>query len=131
MDFKKIFVTNKKKEEEGVWQAGPEDSEFLVARAGNPKFMKLSGELLKPYRKLIQMGKADDKIINGIVAEVTSRAVLLGWRKLKDGDVEVPYTTEEAKRRLLESPDFAEFIAALAQQVAAYQDEEQEAAVKN
>lgn len=131
MDFQKMFVTNKTKEQEGVWQVGPDGSQFLIARAGNEKFSKLAGELLKPYRKLIQMGRADDKVIMPIIADVTARTVLLDWKGMKDGDVEVPYSTEEAKKRLLASTDFADFIAGLSQQVGAYQDEAQEAATKN
>jgi hypothetical protein len=131
MDFKKTFVTNKKKEEEGVWQAGPDGSKFLIARAGNAKFTQLAGKLMKPYRKLIQMGKADDKVISEIAAEITSRTILLDWDGFKDGDVVVPYSIEEAKKRLLEASDFADFIAGLSQQVSEYQDEEQEAATKN
>lgn len=131
MDFRKTFGTNKTKEEQGVWQKGPDSSEFLVARAGNKNFMKLAGDLTKPYRKLIQMGKADDKVMTEISAEVTSRTILLGWRGVVDGGEEVPYSQAEAKRRLIEYSDFAEFIAGLAQTLAAYQDEEIEAATKN
>lgn len=131
MEFKKTFATNKEKEEKGVWANGPDGSRFLIARAGNPIFLKLSGQLLKPYRKLIQMGRADDKVINEISAEVTSRTVLLGWEGVKDDGKEVPYSQEEAKRRLLEYTDFADFISGLAQTAALFQDQEQEEAVKN
>ncbi len=131
MDFKKTFATNKTKEEQGVWMKGPEGSEFLIARANNKNFMKLAGDLLKPYRKLIQMGRADDKVITEISAEVASRTVLLGWRGMKDGDVEVPYSQAEAKRRLVEYSDFADFVSGLAQTQAAFQDEESETAAKN
>lgn len=131
MDFKKVFATNKKKEEQGVWQPGPDGSEFLVARSGNPKFTKLAGDLFKPYRRLIQMGKADDKVLSELAAEVTARTILLNWRGLKDGEVEVPYSVEEAKKRLVESSDFADFIAGLSQQIAAYQDDAEEARLGN
>lgn len=131
MDFKKNFVTNKKKETEGVWLPGPEGSEFLIARAGNTNFTKLAGELMKPYRKLLQMGKADDQLIHEVVAEVTSKTILLGWRGLNEGGQEIAYSQQEAKQRLVSSNDFAEFIAGLSQQQAAFQDEQRDAAVKN
>lgn len=131
MDIRKTFATNKKKEEEGVWVKGPDGSEYLIARVGNKKFAKLAGDLMKPHRKLIQMGKADDVTITELAAEVTSRTVLLDWRGVKDGGVEVPYSQETAKRHLIEFPDFAEMISGFGQQISLYQDEQAEAVAKN
>jgi hypothetical protein len=132
MNFKKLFATNKDKEEKGVWVKGPEGSEFLIARAGNASFSKLAGELMRPHRKLIQIGKADDKLITEIAAEITSRTVLLDWKGVKDDSgKDEPYTQETAKKRLIEYPDFADFIAGLSQQQSQYQDSETEERVKN
>jgi hypothetical protein len=131
MDLKKTFATNKNKEVQGVWMPGPDGSSFRVARLGNENFTKLSGVLMKPYRKLIQMGQADDKVISQIAAEVTSRTILLDWKGVKDGGADVPYSTEAAKARLLEYPDFADFISALSAQQSQYQDEAEEGERKN
>lgn len=131
MDIRKVFATNKRKEEEGVWVKGPDGAEFLIARAGNKNFTKLAGELMKPHRKLIQMGKADDALVAQLAAEVTSRTVLLNWRGVKEGDAEVPYTQEAACKMLIEYPDFADLISGFAQQISLFQDEQKEAATKN
>lgn len=131
MDFKKVFATNKTKEVEGVWQPGPGGSSYLIARAGNKAFTKLMGELAKPHRKLIEMGKADDDLLTDITAEAVSRTILLDWRGVTDDGKAVPYSQAECKRRLVEFPDFADMIAGLSKNMAAYQDEEKAAASGN
>jgi hypothetical protein len=128
----KTFSTNKRKEEDGVWVKGPEGSEFKVARMGNRTFAKLSGELFKPHRKMIQMGKMDDKLTTELAAEVTARTVLLDWKGLKDDKgADIPYSTEVAKKMLIDLPDFADLISGFSQQITLYQDEAKEEAVGN
>lgn len=131
MDFKRVFATNKIKEEEGVWFKGPEGSEYLVARQGNKAFTKLMGEVAKPHRKLIEMGKADDALLTEITAEVVSRTILLDWRGVADDGKAVPYSHAEAKKRLIDYPDFADMISGFSKTMAAYQDEEKAAALGN
>lgn len=131
MDLKKVFGTNKKKELEGVWVDGPDGAKFLIARAGNANFSKLAAELMKPHRKLIQMGKADDKVLTEIAAEITSRTVLLDWKGVLDDGKVVPYSQEAAKSRLIEYTDFADMVSGFAQQISLFQDEDREAEIKN
>ncbi len=131
MDFKKTFATNRTKEEEGVWFKGPEGSEYLVARQGNKSFNKLMAEVAKPHRKLIEMGKADEELVTEITAEVVSRTILLDWRGVTDDGKAVPYSHAEAKKRLIDYPDFADMIAGFSKSMAAYQDQERAAASGN
>lgn len=133
LDLKKTFATDKTKEEKGVWVQGPEGSRFLVARVGNPAFNKLSAELMKPHRKLINMGKADDALINDLAAEITSRTVLLGWEGVADDDgkTELPYSQAAAKKRLIDYPDFADMISGFAAQISLFQTAAQAAEQKN
>jgi hypothetical protein len=131
MDFKKTFATNRTKELEGVWFPGPDGSSYLVARQGNKNFNKLMAEVAKPHRKLIEMGKADDELLTEITAEVVSRTILLDWKGVTDDGKPVAYSNEEAKRRLIDYPDFADMIAALSKGMAAYQDQEKAAAAGN
>jgi hypothetical protein len=126
MDLKKTFATNKNKEVQGVWMPGPDGSSFRVARLGNENFTKLSGELMKPYRKLIQMGQADDKLLTQIAAEVTSRTILLDWKGVKDGGADVPYSTEAGQGAPLELPRFRGLHQRLSAQQSQYQDEAEE-----
>ncbi len=132
MDIGKAFGTNKTKEEKGVWVKGPLGSEYLIAREGNKEFTRLSAELVRPYRKMIQKGMADASLMNEIAAEVVARTVLLDWRKVRDPEGKpIPYTPEEGKRCILAYPDFAEFVSANAREMRLFQDEEQKAAEGN
>lgn len=132
MDIAKAFGTNKTKEEQGVWFSGPAGMRFLVARQGNKEFKRLAAELTKPHRRVIERGLADKKLMNEIAAEVAARTVLLDWSGVTgpDGKV-VPYSPEEAKRRMLETEDFFEFITSCSADARAYRDEELEAASGN
>lgn len=130
MDIK-AFATNAKKENEGVWVPGPDGAEFLIARLGNDHFKKLSTELAKPHRRLLQLGKLDEKVVQEITAEVTARTILLGWKNVKEGGKPVEYSPETAKRWLLAYKDFAEFVSSVAGTQAVYQDELDEAAAGN
>ena len=131
MDIAKAFATNPKKEVEGVWVQGPDGAEFLIARMGNESFKKLSQELAKPHRRLIQLGKLDDKVVQEITAEVMARTILLGWKGVKEGGKAIEYSPETAKRWLLAYKDFAEFISGTAATQSLYQDELDEAAAGN
>lgn len=131
MDIAKAFATNAKKENEGVWIPGPDGAEFLIARMGNENFKKLSTELAKPHRRLIQLNRLDDKIVQEITAEVMARTILLGWKGVKEAGKPVEYSPETAKRWLLAYKDFAEFISGVAATQSLYQDELEEAAAGN
>jgi hypothetical protein len=132
MNPRELFATNKDKEEKGVWVKGPQGSEYLIARVGNTSFSKLSAELMRPHRKLIQMGKADDALLTDIAAEITSRTVLLDWKGVKDdAGKDVPYSQAAAKEYMVKYPDFADMISGFGQQISLFQDKEQEERVKN
>lgn len=131
MDMEKTFATSEQKEEQGVWFKGPDKSEFLIARQGNRAFVKLSAELTKPHRRLIERGLADDALLEDIAAEVASRTILLGWRGVDAAGKEVPYSSAAAKAYLLKHKDFADFVAGCSRSAAAYRDEEQRAAAGN
>lgn len=131
MDLKKTFATNKEKEESGVWVDGIDGARFLIARQGNRNHTELAAKLMKPHRVLINMGKADDKAITEVAAEITARTILLDWEGVKAGGQEIKYSHEVAKRMLLEYGDFADYITALSKSMTLYQDDEKAAEVKN
>lgn len=131
MDLKKVFATNPKKEVDGVWVDGPEKSRFLIARANNKNAAALMTKLMRPHRTMARNGKLDDAILDDLVAQVTSKHILLDWENVKEGDKEVAYTPEAARAMLKAYPDFADFIGGMAQNVALFQDEEEAAQAKN
>jgi hypothetical protein len=128
-EISKVFGTDKTKEAKGVWFPGPDGMSFLIARQGNPEFKRLSGELTKPHRRLIERGLADKDLLNEIAAEVCARTILLDWKK-KDGKLPA-YTPELGKQELLKTEDFFEFVTACSADARAYRNEELKAAEGN
>jgi hypothetical protein len=127
MDVKSQFSTNTKKETEGVWIKGGDGAEFLIARANNPAALKLSVQLMRPYRALQRAGQVPKDVQEDVGLEVLSRTILLDWKGVKEGAEEVAFTPDEAKRMLKTYPEFADFIAAIAQDYKNFQDEDEKA----
>lgn len=127
MDVKQMFGTNKKKEEEGVWVRAGDGAEFKIARANNTVAMKMSTELMRPYRHLQRINKVPKDVQEEVGLEVLSQAILLDWKGVKEGDVEIPFSPEAAKRLFKAYPDFADFVAGYAQEHTVFQDEEAKA----
>lgn len=126
-NLRKLFGTNKKKEEEGVWIAGPGDTRYLVARSDNPEAEKLAKELMRPYRKLVRMGQMPKEKQEEISLSVLSRTILRDWDGVKDESGKaIAYTPDAGFAELKASKDFAEFIATIANEAANYRDEEEE-----
>ena len=125
-NIKKLFGTNKKKEDEGVWVPGPEGLEFLIAAASNDKTEKLTIELMRPYRRLARLNQMPKDKQEEISLTVISRTILLGWKGVKDDSgKEIPYTPEAGFTALKEAPGFANFVAGIAADSASFRDEEE------
>jgi len=133
VDLKKDFGTDKDKEIEGVWF----DSEFegdtkcLIARVNNPNYMKVFNRLSKPHRRALRKQTISEEISEVIMLKTMAETILLDWKNLKEGDVEVPYTKENAYRVLKEYRDFRDIVADLANDIEGFRIEMEEEAEKN
>lgn len=126
-NIKRLFGTNKKKEEEGVWFPGPGETSYLIARSNNDRAVKLSKELMKPYRKLIRMNQMPPEKQMEISLTVVSETILLDWKGVKDeSGKDVTYTPAAGHAELKENSEFADFIAGLANEASGFRDEEEE-----
>ena len=97
MDIRKEFATDVKKELEGVWiddLAG--DCKFLIARIGNSKYTQYLNELMRPHRRAMRRGLFSDEAQDLVLIKAMARTILLDWKGLTEGDVEVLYTEETA-----------------------------------
>lgn len=120
-DLRKLFGTDKKKENEGVWQEVAEGLEVLVARVNNPKHQDALERLSKPYRGQLQRGTLSHEKQQVISIEAMAEGVLLGWRsKGLDGQVmmvagqPLEYSKENAVKVLMEFAEFRETVSQLA-----------------
>ena len=108
----------------GVWHDLGDGLKLKVARANNPKYIRLFNELIGPYRRMIQAGALPDDKQAGITAEAVSKTILLDWEGMHIDGVATPYSQVRAKE-ILEQPKYATFftlVMTLAQDEAAYRE---------
>lgn len=122
--------TDETAEAEGVWtdKVVPGAS-FLIARLNNPAFQEAFQEELRPYSDSgVEMPKAEKERVSN---ELTAKYVLLGWKGVKVGEEELPYSFENACRVLREFPELRGRIIAFAGSFANYKAKSDEAVAKN
>lgn len=131
MDIKKTYGTSAALETEGVWVNLGGKARVKVARVGHPENRKLIQRLMKPHRVLLRNGNLPDDIMEKITIEAMAATVLLDWEGIEEDGKAVPYTRENVTRLLADYKDFRDQIAEFATNIATFQAEQEEAAVKN
>jgi len=129
MDIKKAYGTDKKKEENGVWEDLGDGAKVLVARIGNPNYRKVFEQITKPYTKAIRRGTLSEEKATDLIIKSLAKTVLLNWEGLKEDNKLLKYSETEAIRLLTEYPDFRDQIQEIANDLETYklvQDEETE-----
>lgn len=88
MSLYKQFKTDAKLEKEGLTLDFGDGVTMLVARAGgsNDRYAKRMEVLSKPYRRQIESGTVDRKVLERVVIEVFAETVVLGWNGVTDED---------------------------------------------
>lgn len=130
MDLKE-FATDRDAEEHGTWVSVGGDTELLIARANNSAYRRLVKKLTRPHRAAIRSDNLPDDVLESIAIEATAQTILLGWRKLTEGGVEVPYSLEAAREYLTRYSDFRDLVAGYASEAATFRRAAQEAEEKN
>lgn len=128
MDIFKAYAVDETKEETGTWmEIG--DAGFLIARAGNRKYIKLlSKEVERNQKALDCKDKAADELSDKIMVDVIARTILLDWKNVQYQDKALEYSVDNAKM-LLAHKDFRREVMRLADDFSAYKlakDEEDE-----
>lgn len=124
-----IYSVDESKQQEGVWQEF-EGSEFLIAYANNPTFLREKKRLERPYKRQIEAGKLNEEDQRRITCEALAAGVLLDWRGVTDGKKEIAYTKELAAEALRLNPDLLGFVVEVAADIANYKREEVEDTAK-
>jgi hypothetical protein len=124
-----IGTVDKAKQQDGVWEEF-EGSEFLIAYAQNPTFLKEKERLERPYKRQIERNKMNGDEQKRILCKALAHGVLLDWRGVTDGKVEIAYDTEIAAQELQDNPEFLEFVVNVSADVANYKREEVERKAK-
>lgn len=112
--------------DEGVW-ASYEGSEFKIAYSTNVRFLRLKQRLEHPHRRKIENGSIDPAEHRKILCKAMAEAILLDWRKVKDGDGnEVQYSIKAAEQALLYDEAFREFVMTFSMELGNFREEEME-----
>jgi hypothetical protein len=133
-DFKKSFVTDRKKEVEGTWVETNIDGQtlkLLIARDGNPRYKSYLRSLLKRHERALS--RNDDKaleLFEQLENEVIAHTILLGWEDIYMDDEVLEYSPEVAQK-LLEWPDFKKLVVDLSQDFSLFKEASDEEVLKN
>jgi len=132
MKINKLKI-NPEKSDGGVWIDWYDGARLKIARLNNPKHVKISQKLTKPYNNIRHNGGQipNDKQIE-IAAECLGRAVLLDWEGLEDDDgKQIPYSEEVSITLIKEIPDLADIVTQEAANNENFRIEALESASKN
>lgn len=120
----KVAATNNAAETGGVERTfsvdGVNNFRVTLRRAGptNPLFMKLSEEIMRPYREAgVDANDIDPIRQREISREVYAKAVIVGWNEEDFGE---PYSAEAAIRTMAGSTDFQNWVITQAQSAGNY-----------
>lgn len=119
MDIFAAYATDDTKEKDGIWvEIG--DSEFLIARAGNPNYVKkLSRSFERNQKFLERKDEAAEKLSEKLLVEVIADTILLDWKNVQFKGEEFPHNRDNAIA-LLNIKDFRKQVMQHADDFAAY-----------
>ena len=119
MDKIQITPVDAELETNGVW-ADYYGVQLLIARANNDAFSNKFRSLSKPHRRQIDAGTLPERITKGILVQSMAFGLLLGWKGLKSGGVEVTYSKANAESLLSNDADCREFVTDFAANLSNY-----------
>lgn len=130
-DIKKLFGTDAKKEQEGVWYDIADDLKMKIARIGNPNYQKRLQILSKPYRRAMRRGTLSDEVAEKLLIQCMAETIVLDWEGVEENGKEIPYSKEAAIDILTKYPELKSYIYDIANELEGFQEEENEEAEEN
>ncbi len=130
-DVRKLFGTDAKKEQEGVWHDLGDGIRVRIARIGNPNYQKRFQAISKPHRRAIRRGTLNEEIAEQLLVQCLSETIVLDWEGIELDDVTVPYSTENAIKILTDYKDLREYINDIANEMEGYREADNDEAVEN
>lgn len=100
-DLYKAFAADSTKETNGVEVAIGPDAFILVARSNNKSYAKMLTGLFDSNKFAIdRKDAAADALAEKLIIQSMARHVLIGWRGIEEGGVELPYSIAAAEKML-------------------------------
>lgn len=101
--------------EDGQWVEYADGIEFLIARAGNPKYNAALQRFYRRHKRAIEDKSMSDAAADAGLVDVMARHILLGWKGITDKGEPLEYSEANAKA-LLSDQRYAEVRAWITEQ---------------
>lgn len=97
MDVFASYATDEVAEVEGRWFPLDKNTKVLVARTGNPNYLKAIRQRMKSAQIDIEdQSDENEKLVAELVVETMAETILLGWKDLKMKGADLPYNKANA-----------------------------------
>lgn len=101
MDVFSSYATDEVAESEGRWFPLDKKTKVLVARTGNPHYLKAIRQRMKDAQIDTEDNSEDnEKLVSELVVETMAETILLGWSNLLMQGTELPYSKANAVKVL-------------------------------
>lgn len=101
MDIYSSYATDEVAEAEGRWFPLDKKTKVLVARTGNPHYLKAIRQRMKDAQIDTEDNSEDnEKLVSDLVGETMAETILLGWKGLAFKGEDLPYTKSNAVKML-------------------------------
>ena len=91
------------KSEEGSWIDYSSGISFCIARDGNKGYTADMQKMYKQNRRFIENKSMTDEQADSLLSDLQAKHILKGWKGLKNGTKDFPYSLENAKLLLSDS----------------------------
>lgn len=128
MDIFATFATDEVAESEGRWFPLSKKAKVLVARTGNPNYIKALRQRMKD-NQIDPEDNSDEneKLVTSLVVDTMAETILLGWKGLEYKGKALEYSKENAVT-LLEVKDFRKRIGNIADSAESFRLKDEEEA---
>lgn len=120
MDIFESYATDEVAEVEGRWFPLSKTAKVLVARTGNPNYLKsLRAKLKDNQIDAEDTSDENEKLVASLITETMAETILLGWKDLQYKGASLAYSRAAAKT-LLEVKGFRKRIQDIADKLESF-----------
>jgi len=134
VDILQQFEKDAGAEEEGRWFTITDGLEFLIARANNPRHVRVMERISRQHKADLSTGTLPQDTLIAVTEECYAEAIWLDWKGELVYDGETVTNSKEMRLKMLRDRrlrDMKEAIYVVASNGDAFVKEEQEASAKN
>ena len=131
MDLKKIFGTDRKAEDAGVWVDIGQGARVKVARDTSTRYRERLRDVLRPYRGSIVAGALSDEQAQKLFAKAAAGTLLLDWEGIEQDGRPLAFSIDAAEQLMADLPDFYRAVESFSKEAALFRETHEAAEQKN